>query len=146
MHAFVESAGVIQNGKLPLCNFVIKISEDFLQFLIVCCGCSPFSDLPNYVVKHSSHHAFGHYSRSSVIIFAVLTCLLRLPAVQRSAKFCFKTQWPSYTPTSITQGAGALGQHDRFSCGLEARPCGSYLRKTIEHRVCKLRLGSACSI
>ena len=40
MRAFVAVAGVLQNGKWVLCNFVIKISEGFWQFLIVCCGCS----------------------------------------------------------------------------------------------------------
>ena len=40
MRAFVAVAGVLQNGKLVLCNFVVEISEGFWQFLIVCCGCS----------------------------------------------------------------------------------------------------------
>ena len=33
VHAFVAAAGVLQSGKLTLCNFVIKIAESFLQFL-----------------------------------------------------------------------------------------------------------------
>ena len=49
--AFVAVAGVLQNGKLVLCNVVVEISEGFWQFLIVCCGCSPCSDLQKYVLK-----------------------------------------------------------------------------------------------
>ena len=33
VHVFVAAAGVLQSGKLTLCNFVIKIAESFLQFL-----------------------------------------------------------------------------------------------------------------
>ena len=33
VHVFVATAGVLQSGKLTLCNFVIKIAESFLQFL-----------------------------------------------------------------------------------------------------------------
>jgi hypothetical protein len=51
VRAFVAVAGVLQNGKLVLCNFVVEISEGFWQFLIVCCGCSPCSDLQKYVLK-----------------------------------------------------------------------------------------------
>jgi hypothetical protein len=51
VRAFVAAAGVVQNAKLSLCNFVVEISEGFWQFLIVRCGCSPFSDLQNYVLR-----------------------------------------------------------------------------------------------
>jgi hypothetical protein len=55
VRAFVAVAGVLQNGKWVLCNFVIEISECFWQFLIVCCGCSPCSDLQlNVVFRYTS--------------------------------------------------------------------------------------------
>jgi hypothetical protein len=51
VRAFVAVAGVLQNGKWVLSNFFIVVYEGFWQFLIVCCGCSPCSDLQKYVLK-----------------------------------------------------------------------------------------------
>jgi hypothetical protein len=48
VHAFVAAVGVLQNGKLSLCNFVVEISEGFWQLLIFRCGRSPLGDLQNY--------------------------------------------------------------------------------------------------
>jgi hypothetical protein len=51
VRAFVAAAGVLQNSKMSLCNFVVEISEGFWQFLIVRCGCPAFGDSENYVRK-----------------------------------------------------------------------------------------------
>ena len=98
MRAFVAVAGVLQNGKLVLCNVVIEIPESFLQFLIVCCGCSPCSDLQKYVMKQRK--------KSSTICLkpmkdvakiherchgAVAYGSLQLLVIRRSAKICSKT-------------------------------------------------------